>query len=262
MALVITYQEGRYATVRLNSGEYAKLSMAQSGIEIIQMWFGTIPAGTIANWGPDNLDGFLELFGGESDRGTPFRFAVDRLSTFSSIKELKKYLSNATTQEGLKTMTALRQSLAEMNRRRDEEAEAARIVRAFAEVLGSSTDRIRDAKMLPFPKQVIRNAFARRIQFFKTCCEQEPDNPEWSDGLKWVQSGVLHLSSFQDIDPTDLSAVQAANSGDLDERREILLFLKYHQRGMKEDGIVVDNALERPGEVLSFNELCKRFNLA
>ena len=93
MSRVVTYTEGQYSMVQLDSGERVMLSLAQSGIVIFKMRLGgLLPGPKIAEWLPNDLDRYIDLFGGDHPTGTPFRFAVERLASFESIKDLRAYL--------------------------------------------------------------------------------------------------------------------------------------------------------------------------
>ena len=84
--------ESRYSTVQLDSGEKVMLSVTQQGIAIFKMRFlGLLPGHKIAEWLPNDLDRFVEKFGGDPD-GSPFRHAVGLLMSFPSILEIKRYL--------------------------------------------------------------------------------------------------------------------------------------------------------------------------
>jgi hypothetical protein len=141
------------------------------------------------------------------------------------------------------------------------EREAEEIVDSFAEVLETATECVLDAQRLHHPKSTIRVAFGIRIQCLERRCKEDPYNPESADHLQMLRALRLRVSDFQIIDSDDQRAVQEAIAGRLDDRKTVLLTLKYHQRAMKEDGLPVENALERGKECLSFGELCKRFSL-
>ncbi len=132
------------------------------------------------------------------------------------------------------------------------EAAADNIVAAFTEVLSRRADRsqnIPDASELPFPKKAIRWALARKIQFHE-------------EQAKVHQTAACYVSDYQEIDEEDMAAVREANAGQLDNRRQLLLVLKYQQRGMKEDGLPLEDPLEADGQRISFQELCQRFGIA
>lgn len=93
MADIVTYKEGRYSQIKLDSGERILLSVAQSGIVIFKLrLLGLAPGPKIAEWLPQDLDRFLDLFGGAPADQNPFRFTVDKLATFGSIKEIRAFL--------------------------------------------------------------------------------------------------------------------------------------------------------------------------
>lgn len=93
MTKIITYREPRYCMMKLESGERIMLSIAQSGIVIYRMrCFGLIRVSKIAQWLPQELDRYVALFGGEHPTGGPFRYAVDKLASFGSIRDLRAYL--------------------------------------------------------------------------------------------------------------------------------------------------------------------------
>lgn len=94
MPRIITYQEGRFSTIQLDSGEKVMLSVAQTGIVIFQMKFlGLLPGRKIAEWSLDDLPDFIARLGGDTPTGSPFRYAVDQIATFTSIRELESALS-------------------------------------------------------------------------------------------------------------------------------------------------------------------------
>jgi len=66
------------------------------------------------------------------------------------------------------------------------------------------------------------------------------------------------ISDFQTIDIEDEGAVREANSKEMEQRRAVLVFLKYHQRAMKENGLPVERPLERGEERIPFSELVRR----
>jgi hypothetical protein len=167
--------------------------------------------------------------------------------------------SNGQIADGLETLGKLKQLITEIDSKAEQQAAAARIVRAFAEALENSTEQFPDARKLPYEKSVIREALATRIQFYRDCCKQEPTNPTWQKDLELHKVLRLHISDFCEIDAADKTAVQEANAGRLDDRKKLILILKYRQRGTKEEGKTVENPLERDGEKVTFDELCRRF---
>jgi len=136
------------------------------------------------------------------------------------------------------------------------------IISAFHKTLERATDRILDARMLPHSKADIREAFDAIIRVLEVRCNGDNDDKEcWMTELKLCRATRLRVSDFQDIDETDESVVQLANAGCLDERKTLLLFLKYHQRAMKEDGLSVENPLEQGVARISFAALCARLGI-
>lgn len=94
MPRVITYKEGRFSTVQLDSGEKVMLSVAQTGIVIFQMKFlGMLPGRKIAEWSIHDLPDFIARLGGTGPTGSPFRYAVDQIAAFPSIRELEAALT-------------------------------------------------------------------------------------------------------------------------------------------------------------------------
>ena len=94
MPRVITYKEGCFSTVQLDSGEKVMLSVAQTGIVIYQMKFlGMLPGRKIAQWTVQNLPDFIARLGGTGPTGSPFRYAVDQIAAFPSIRELEAALT-------------------------------------------------------------------------------------------------------------------------------------------------------------------------
>lgn len=94
MSKVITYKEGRYSTIQLDSGEKVMLSVAQTGIVVFQMKFlGLVPGRKIAEWAIHDLPDFIACLGGTTPTGSPFRYAVDRIAAFPSVLELEAALT-------------------------------------------------------------------------------------------------------------------------------------------------------------------------
>ena len=90
---VLTYREGRYATVRLASGEAVMISLAQDGIVIFQMRLGGLmPGARLATWPPNDIDRFLEKFGVGELEGSPFRATVALLASFPDVMTLRRYI--------------------------------------------------------------------------------------------------------------------------------------------------------------------------
>jgi hypothetical protein len=93
MSRIITYKEGRYSQIKLDSGERIMLSVAQSGIVIFKLrFFGLVPGPKIAEWLPEDLARFMLLFGGAPLSQTPFNYTVEKLSSFESIESLLQFL--------------------------------------------------------------------------------------------------------------------------------------------------------------------------
>lgn len=93
MSCIITYKEGRYSQIKLDSGERILLSVAQPGIVIFKLRFwGLVPGLKIAEWSPADLARFVLLFGGAPQNQTPFKYVVERLSSFESIASLRQFL--------------------------------------------------------------------------------------------------------------------------------------------------------------------------
>lgn len=94
MSQVITYKEGCYSQIKLTSGERIMLSIARTGIVIFKMrFFGVVPGPKIAEWLPHNLHGFRERFGGGPWNPTPLKLAVEKLTSFDSIAQLREFLT-------------------------------------------------------------------------------------------------------------------------------------------------------------------------
>ena len=94
MSKIITYKEGRFSQIKLDSGERIMLSVAQNGIVIFKMrFFGVVPGPKIAEWSPQDLSRFMLLFGGASLNQTPFNYTVEKLSSFDSIQSLNAFLA-------------------------------------------------------------------------------------------------------------------------------------------------------------------------
>ena len=94
MSEIITYKEGAYSQIKLDSGERIMLSVAQTGIVIFKMrFFGVVPGPKLAEWPPQEMARFMMLFGGAPLDQTPFKFTVDKLCTFDTIDSLKSFLA-------------------------------------------------------------------------------------------------------------------------------------------------------------------------
>ena len=96
MSKVITYQEGSYSQIKLDSGERILISVASAGIIIFKMRFlGVVPGPKIAEWLPQDLSRFMMLFGGAPLNQTPFAYTVEKLCSFGSIQSLRTFLAQA-----------------------------------------------------------------------------------------------------------------------------------------------------------------------
>ncbi len=94
MSCVITYKEGCFSQIKLTSGERILLSCAENGTAIFKMkFFGTVIDSKIAEWKLNNLSRFMLLFGGAPSNQTPFNFTVQKLTSFDSIEQLRKYVT-------------------------------------------------------------------------------------------------------------------------------------------------------------------------
>ena len=94
MSRIITYEEGRYSQIKLDSGERILLSVAQPGIVIFKLrFFGLVPGPKIAEWSPQDAARFMLLFGGASLNQTPFKYTVEKLASFGSIESLRQFLT-------------------------------------------------------------------------------------------------------------------------------------------------------------------------
>jgi hypothetical protein len=69
------------------------LSCAEDGATIFKMrFFGFVPASKIAEWKLKDLTRFMFLFGGAQPNQTPFNFTVQKLTSFDSISQLRKFV--------------------------------------------------------------------------------------------------------------------------------------------------------------------------
>jgi hypothetical protein len=94
MSQIITYKEGCYSQIKLDSGERITLSCAEGGATIFKMrFFGVVPDSKIAEWKLKDLSRFMFLFGGAQPNQTPFNFTVQKLATFDSIEQLRKFIT-------------------------------------------------------------------------------------------------------------------------------------------------------------------------
>lgn len=94
MAKIITYKEGCFSQIKLDSGERIMLSVAQTGIAIFKMrFFGAVPGRKLGEWSPQDLSRFMLLFGRAPLNQTPFNYTVEKLSSFDSIKSLSAFLA-------------------------------------------------------------------------------------------------------------------------------------------------------------------------
>ena len=93
MSQIITYKEGCYSQIKLTSGERIMLSCTEGGVTILKMrFFGVVPAFKIAEWKLKDLSRFMFLFGGAPPNQTPFNFTVQKLTSFKSIEQLRKFV--------------------------------------------------------------------------------------------------------------------------------------------------------------------------
>ena len=93
MSRIITYKEGCFSQIKLTSGERIMLSCAEGGATIFKMrFFGLIPGCKIAEWKLKDLSRFMFLFGGAPPNQTPFNFTVQKLTSFDSIEQLRKFV--------------------------------------------------------------------------------------------------------------------------------------------------------------------------
>ncbi len=70
------------------------LSVAQTGIIIFQInSLGMLPRRKIAEWSLNDLSDFIARFGGMETTGSLFRYAVDQIAAFPSIRELEAALT-------------------------------------------------------------------------------------------------------------------------------------------------------------------------
>lgn len=94
MSQIITYKEGCYSQIKLDSGERILLSISHTGTTIFKLRFwGLFPVEKIAEWAPSDLARFMLLFGGAPQNQTPFNYTVEKLASFNSIKSLRQYLN-------------------------------------------------------------------------------------------------------------------------------------------------------------------------
>ena len=121
--------------------------------------------------------------------------------------------SETDNDDGEQLLDSLERQLAAVNQERDAQANTSSILKAFAEVLAKSSGRILDARQLPFPKNVVREAFDRRIRFLERCSVEDPGNPALEEDLGLHRSLLLRVSDFQEIDPEDeMVVIEAPNS--------------------------------------------------
>lgn len=151
----------------------------------------------------------------------------------------------------------LRGKLDDMNMERQRQEDADRVVQAFGDTLSKHDEMILDARFLIHPKPEIYAAFDTRIAFIERLCDETAEK-QWQDRLEQYSTLRRRISDFQTIDTEDEAAVAEANSKQMEERRAALLFLKYHQRAMKENEIPVENPCEQGEERTPFSELARR----
>ena len=144
-----------------------------------------------------------------------------------------------------------------MNVERQRQEDADKVVRAFADTLSKHDEMILDVRLLIHPKSEIYAAFDTRIAFMERLSNETGDK-RWQDRLEQYRALRRSISDFQTIDIEDEAAVVQANTKQMDERRCLLLSLKYHQRGMKEAGLPVEDPLEQADERIPFSELARR----
>ncbi len=151
----------------------------------------------------------------------------------------------------------VRGQLDDLNIERQRQEDAQRVVRAFANTLAEHDEMILDARLLQHSKAQIYDAFDTRIAFLECSCDESSEE-SWKDHLEHHRALRCRVSDFQDIDAEDEDAVAEANKRQMEERRALLLVLKYHQRAMKEDGLQVENPVEQGQERIPFSDLARR----
>lgn len=165
--------------------------------------------------------------------------------------------SQSTLASNVGVYAHLRGKLDGMNMERQRQEDAERVVRAFADTLSKHDEMILDARLLIHPKPEIYAAFDTRIAFIERLYDETAEE-QWKDRLEQYRALRWRISDFQTIDIEDQAAVAEANSKQMEERRAVLLFLKYHQRAMKENGLPVENPCEQGEERIPFSELARR----
>ena len=131
-------------------------------------------------------------------------------------------------------------------------ATARDIVYTFAQIRGQLTQPILDARLLPYPKQAILDAFASYETQLLAKCQYDPDA---ADELEQVRSVGMRVFEFQTIDSEDMAIVMEINSGarfrgfrerrfenlTADEEFDLQIFNSYFQkyflRGMEEQNM-------------------------
>lgn len=101
MSCIITYKEGFFSQIKLTSGERIMLSCAEGGATIFKMrFFGLVRDSKIAEWKLKDLSRFMFRFGGAPPNQTPFNFTVQKLTSFDSIEQLRKFVTQEPDQGG------------------------------------------------------------------------------------------------------------------------------------------------------------------
>lgn len=165
---------------------------------------------------------------------------------FNWLKRRRRELQDDT--DCLQAYFEAQRRLAEIEEKRAGEEAADRVVKAFAAMLETTHDWILDVRDLPYPKETIRAAFAKRIAFYKDYCRQVPNETWCRRRLEVHKLAALSLSDFQTIDAEDEAAVRAANAMSWSDPERLRLFggyfIKYFERAIKEDELIVDSPLE------------------
>jgi hypothetical protein len=84
------------------------------------------------------------------------------------------------------------------------------LVYTFAQIRGQLTQPILDARLLPYPKEVILDAFTTYEAHLVAKCRDDPDA---AAELEQVRPVGLRVFDFQTIDPEDMAIVMEINSG-------------------------------------------------
>jgi hypothetical protein len=69
----------------------------------------------------------------------------------------------------------------------------------------------RDERTLPYPRDMIKLAFRKRISFYEARCRKDPTNAEFEKDLWRLRDIAMYVADYMTIDPDDEEIVRAIN---------------------------------------------------